>query len=128
MNDEKGTKMKLVDLERPKKTKEELKKERQPINVTNEDRYPYGTCLRFEKEEIEKIQALETIKADQEVSITATGFVKVVEVTDASAKSAYPRSRKSVEIQITQVAVEPKTNKKAEQMTNEEYRQMRKGE
>lgn len=119
--------MKLIDLKRPKKTKAEMKDETVGLipSTEEQDRYPYGACLRFDKEEIEKISSLEKITADQEVEITAQGFVKVVEVTDASSKAEYPRSRKNVEIQITKIAIEPKTKKDLAQMNNEEYRAAR---
>ena len=58
--------MKLVDIKRPKKTKKELEKEA-TVGYPKEDRYPYGSHLRFEKEEIEKIPALKDIKADAAV-------------------------------------------------------------
>lgn len=122
--------MKLIDLKRPKKTTAELKKERMGIMPGTEaegDRYPYGTSLRFDKEEIDKIEILKSIKADAEVKIVAEAFVKMVETTDVSSKSSgsYPRPRKEVQIQITKISIEAKSSKKLDDMDNAEYRQAR---
>ena len=73
------------------------------------DRYPWGTRLEFEKEEIDKIPFLQTVKSDAEINIKATGFIKEVSVTDVSKKSGR-RARHRIEIQIEKVGFEDKNS------------------
>ncbi len=116
--------MDLVDIKRPKKSEKEIKKEATIGYPVNEDRYPYGTCLTFDKEEIEKLDVLKNVKADETVEIQAVGFVKEVAITDTSEKSG-DRKRHRVEIQIQKIGISIKKNKKLDEMDAVEYRQAR---
>jgi len=118
--------MKLFDIKRPKKTKKEMEAETRPIEVGDQERYPYGSRLDFQKEEIEKIPFLQDAKADAKVKIVAEAFVKEVAVTDVSEKSGR-RPRHRVEIQIEKIGIEPLVKKNLAEMDNEEYREARKG-
>lgn len=124
MKPERENEMDLVDIKRPKKTEKEIKKEQTIGYPMNEERYPYGTCLTFEKEEIEKIDVLKEIKAAETVEISAIGFVKEVAITDTSEKSG-ERKRHRVEIQIQKIGFSIKKNKKLEDMDAVEYRKAR---
>ena len=46
--------MKLVDVKLLKKTEAELKTDCQPIGYGDEDRWPYGLRISFEKEQIQR--------------------------------------------------------------------------
>lgn len=95
--------MKLIDMKLPKKTKKELKEEMATMPLGGaQPEYPYGMELRFEKEQIEKIKILKSIKANADVKIHAEGFVKEVRIVDTADEK---RSRQSVEIQITKLAI-----------------------
>lgn len=118
--------MKLVDIKRPKKTKKEIEKEHSIGYPEDHDCYPYGTCLTFQQEEIEKLDVLKDVKADETVSIQATGFVKEVAITDASEKSG-GRKRHRVEIQIQKIGISINKNKRPEDMDSKEYRKYRSG-
>ena len=119
---------KMISLKRPKKTAAQLKKERSSMEVSpgcDRNQYPYGTELRFEEEVIEKIPALQSIKADETVKIVATGFVKEIRIVDKSKKTGQ-RNRQNVEIQLQNIAVSVAPKKKPEDMTSAEYADFRK--
>ena len=71
----------MFNLKMSKKTKKEMDA---PIEVSseNEDRYPYGTTLTFEKESIEKSDFLKTTDDNIPVKIIAKGFVNNVRIGD----------------------------------------------
>lgn len=101
----------MIDLKIPKKTKKEREKEMIGY-YSNEDKYPWGTRLDFNKEEIDKIKALKTAKAGDKVSISAIGKITRVEVTDAE----NGRSRHQVQIQVQKIEIsnnDPGDEKKA---------------
>lgn len=112
--------MKLVDMKRPKKTKKEMEKE-MTVGYMEDEKYPYGLCLRFDKNEVAKIPALKTINADTPVMLEARGFVKNVSVVDDATEG---RSRHNVEIQIQKIGIS--SNKDPNKMNNKEYREYRK--
>ena len=114
--------MKLFDLILPKKTKAELKAEAIEVPSNYEqDRYPYGLNISFQKESIAKIPFLQSVQANTPVLLQATGFIKEVSIQDTAEKG---RARHRVEIQLQKVGV---TNivKDRDKMTNAEYRQSR---
>lgn len=90
----------MIDLKIPKKTKKERDKE-MIGSYPNEDQYPWGARLDFNKEEIDKIKALKTAKAGDKVSISAIGKITRVEVTDAE----NGRSRHQVQIQVQKIEI-----------------------
>ena len=112
--------MKLVDMERPKRSKKEI--ESVAIPQMEEERYPYGLRLCFESEDIEKLPALADMEADDVVVIEGRGYVKSVSVDDVSGEG---RSRHRVEIQLEEVGVE--SEKAPEDMDAAEYAAWRKG-
>lgn len=90
---------KLIDMKLPKRKKD--KGEEVPISTIDREEYPYGLKMRFEKEQIDKIDSLQKIEAGAKVSIYATGKVIEVSVNDA----AEGRKRHTVTIQIQEVEV-----------------------
>lgn len=92
--------MKLIDLKRPKLTEKE-RKEQATIGPSEENQYPYGSRLSFDKEEIAKIKSLQNIQAGAKVNIQAVGKVIEVRVVDAEGT----RKRHNIEIQVQRIAV-----------------------
>ena len=93
--------MNLIDMKMPKR-KSDL--EAVKTDPENREEYPYGLQLRFEKEQIEKINSLKKIEAGAKVSITAVGNVTEVRVTN----SLTNKKRHSVEIQINAINIDDK--------------------
>lgn len=91
-----------------KKTKEQLKKERKGMDHLAQpysgDEYPWGSRLRFEKPEIDKLDALKKAQAGDQVKIVAVG--KVIEVSTSSSENT--NGRHSVEVQIQKIEVSGK--------------------
>ena len=100
--------MKLVDLKRPKKTKKELGKDSVPSTGPDEDQYPWGLRLNFDKAEIDKIKALKGIPAGAKVKVTAIGKVVEVSITDRTNNN----NRHRVEIQLQKVGIEDQSKTK----------------
>jgi hypothetical protein len=118
--------MKLVDMKRPKKNKKELNEEATIGYAGESERYPYGLKLCFEDEEIEKLDVLKDVKAEQAVKFDGIGKITLVEAVDAAENSGR-RKRRRVEIQVEKIAVMKKSDKKLEEMEPEEYRDWRNG-
>jgi hypothetical protein len=113
--------MKLIDMKMPKKTKEELKEMDMPSTIGSEqDAYPYGLNISFEKESIDKIPFLQSVEANTPILIQATGFIKEVSIQDTAEKG---RSRHRVEIQLQKVGII--NAKDRGKMNSVEYRQSR---
>ena len=110
--------MKLTDMKLPKKTKAELKTECQPIGCEDEDRWPYGLRIDFEKEQVAKMPEVAGLKVGDAVSISGIGKVTSVRMSERHGKDDH-----SVEIQIEQVGVSSK--KKLKDMDMKEYRKAR---
>ena len=100
--------MKMVDLKRPKKTKKQMEKESVPLNGPDEDLYPWGLRLNFDKAEIDKIPALKGIPAGGQVKVTAIGKVVEVSITDRTNNN----KRHRVEIQLHKVGIEDQSKTK----------------
>ena len=114
--------MKLVNMKIPKRSKKELKEMSEPVYSGDSDKYPYGLCLRFDKESIDKLAVLKEVAADMPVEIVAKGYVKEVAVTDTKDEG---RRRHNVEIQLTEVGIV--TDKMPEKMSMKEYATWRGG-
>jgi hypothetical protein len=99
----------------PKKTKEELKADMMPISMADQDRWPYGLQIRFEKEQIDKMPSLKGLKVGDTVNIEALGTVTAVRMSER--QKGEPSH--SVEIQIEKVDVQGK--KPLEKMNMKEY-------
>lgn len=111
--------MKLIDVKLPKKTKAELKTECQPIGYGDEDRWPYGLQIRFEKEQIAKMPEVAELKVGDTVNVSGIGKVTSVRISERRGG----KDDHSVEIQIEQVGVSSKKNLK--DMDMKEYRKAR---
>jgi hypothetical protein len=106
---------KLVDLER---TKKEMKATAPDAVAYEGEKYPYGTCLRFEKAEMEKL-GLDAAKLEvgQKVEIRAVG-----EVTNISSYDSTNGKDESCAIQITSMSLAYDLGSKG----NKAYRDARK--
>lgn len=112
----------LIDMQLPKKTKEELKKEGMVMPSTgNQEQWPYGLQIRFEKEEINKMPSLINHKVGDRVIIQAEARVTSISMSERQSG----KEDHSVGIQIEKVAIEPLIKKKPEEMTMKEFREMR---
>lgn len=109
--------MTMTSLLIPKKTKKDRDKTAEVAGpYGNEDRYPYGSTLGFEKDQIGKIDVLKTVAPEQEVVITARGFINNVRVNDKEERS-------NVDIQITDIEILPR--KELKDMNMKEYAKAR---
>jgi len=111
--------MKLIDMKLPKKSKAELKADYAPIACDEEDRWPYGLQLDFEKEQVAKMPEVARLKVGDTVNVTATG--KVISVRMSERRIG--EDNHNVGIQIEKVAVSPK--KKLKDMNMKDYRAAR---
>jgi hypothetical protein len=105
----------MVDLER---TKKEMKAAAPPAISYEDERYPYGTCLRFEKSEMDKL-GLDASKlaVGQKMEIRAIG-----EVTNISSHESTTGEDQSCAIQITSMSLAYDLGSKG----NKAYRDARK--
>lgn len=110
--------MELVDLKIPKKKQEETCKPCS-VNPANEDKYPWGTRLNFNNDEVEKIPGLKDLKAGDKVTVSGEGTVTMINTRDTQDGG----KRYEVEIQIEKFAYEAK--KPLEKMSPKEYREAR---
>lgn len=110
--------MKLTDVKLPKKTKAKLKTECQPIGP-DEDRWPYGLRLEFEREQVAKMPEVAKLKVGDTVSVAGIG--KVISIRMSEWRN--DQDSHNVEIQIEKVGVSSK--KELHDMDNKEYRKAR---
>jgi preprotein translocase subunit YajC len=113
--------MKLVDMKLPKKTKAELKTECTPIGLDDEDCWPYGLQIRFEKEQIAKMPEVAKLKVGDKVSVSGVGKVTLVRMSER----VTGKDDHNVEIRIEKVAVSSRSQKKLGDMGMAEYSQAR---
>lgn len=106
--------MKLVDMKLPKKTKKEME-DSGVTSMEDQEEYPYGLRLRFDKNEVAKLSVLKGVQAGDMCEIVGKGKVTEVSVTD----SAKGNKRHNVEIQIQQVGITPE--KEPQNMNMQEY-------
>jgi hypothetical protein len=88
----------MIDLKNTKKQKKEINE----APSSEESRYPWGTRLRFEKPQLDKMDVLKKADAGDKVKITAIG--KVIEVSSSASENG--RDHQSVEIQIQKIEIE----------------------
>jgi len=117
--------MKLIDMKLPKKTKKELKGEYPSVRQENQDRWPYGLQLRFETEQVELMPSLKDYKVGDKIIVMAEASVTEVRMSETQSTDKDKKTRYTVELQIEQVACEPKVKKPVEKMNPQEYRKMR---
>lgn len=91
--------MKLIDLKKKKKTKAEIKKEN-TIGYPDEDLYPWGLRLSFEKEVVDKLGGLKGLEVGDEVDLK--GVAKVVEVRSNETRKGADRR---VELQVVKIGL-----------------------
>lgn len=90
----------MIDLKLSKTDKKKAKE----VPLLGED-YPYGTRLRFENETIQKIPALQDVKAGTVFTIKAIGKVtevREVRITDNADKK---KNYENVEIQVQKIEI-----------------------
>lgn len=109
--------MPLADMKLPKKTEKELKAESLPV-LDNQDRYPWGLQLRFEKDQIEKLPTLPSYKVGDRVMIQAEATITGVRMSERQ----NGKEDHSVEMQIEKIGCEPFKKKPMEHMGMREYR------
>lgn len=112
----------LIDMKLPKKTKEDLKKEGMVmLSTENQEQWPYGLQIRFEKEEIDKMPSLINYKVGDMVILQAEARVTSISMSERQSG----KEDHSVGIQIEKVSVELAMKKSMEKMSPREYREER---
>lgn len=91
---------KLVSMARTKAEKKAAEDRYKAMPSSGED-YPYGLCLTLGKDELEKLGVDELPNVGDEISLDV-----VVKVTRVSASASETDDQKSVELQVTKMAVE----------------------
>ena len=112
--------MKLTDLKRKKKSKEEIKSQYTICNE-NEEKYPYGTQLRFDQEEVEKLPILKKFSVGDYVNIQGEACVTSVR----SEQKQNGKEKYFVEIQVEKINIVPKVSKSIKEMNPKEYKMYR---
>lgn len=110
--------MPLIDMKIPKKSKAELKKMNEPMGYREDEKYPYGLQLRFEKDQVKKL-GLKDCKVGDMVNIAALGKVTSVRMSEHTHRD----DSHDVEIQIQKIGVEKK--KALKDMGMKEYNDAR---
>lgn len=93
--------MKLTDMKLPKKTKEELKSECAPSSVGDQDCWPYGLQLQFEKDQVDKMPVLTALKVGDRVMVQ--GEARVTSIRTSERQDG--KDNHSVELQIEKIGV-----------------------
>ena len=114
-------KLKQIEEQNPRKTKAELKTDCQPIEYGDEDRWPYGLRISFEKEQIAKMPEVAKFKVGDAVNVSGIG--KVISVRMSERRSG--KDDHNVEVQIEKVAVSSQSQKKLGDMNMAEYNRAR---
>jgi len=96
--------MKLIDMQRPKKTLKGVK----GTPLEENDRYPYGLRIRFDEKDLAKVKELQGVDAGDQVTLQCSGMVIEVSVTNRESEN----KRQSVEIQIHKIGVINKSDDK----------------
>ena len=111
--------MRLTDMKLPKKSKKELEASCVSPGYADEDRWPYGLQIRFEKEQIAKMPEVAKLKVGDTVNVSGTGKVILVRMSEQHGG----KDDHCVEIQIEQIGVSSK--KKLKDMGMKDYRKAR---
>lgn len=106
--------MKLTDLKRTKAEKKEREKEMRLQGPAEED-YPYGTRVRLEHEDMEKLGLKDTPKPGAVFHIMAKG-----KVTHSHESADQHGKRRHVEIHLTHMGMEERKDKGREKSIREE--------
>lgn len=94
--------MSLVSMKNKKKSKVELKKLMEGSSPEEQEEWPWGLRLRFEKEQIEKLPLLDKLEVGDSVKISAEGMVSTV----SNFERQDGEDDHTVEIQLKKVGVE----------------------
>lgn len=87
----------------------------------DEEKFPYGLKLRFQKDELDKLPSLKLYKIDDKIIITAEASVTEVSKRESTGgEDSY-----TVELQIEKISCEAVAPKSAEQLSPVEYRAAR---
>lgn len=99
-------KKKLKPMISLKLSKKDRKKDQPETIGYDDNKYPWGTRIRFNEELIDKVKILETIGSGTEVNIDAKAFICEVS-TNESAEGPGKQGKKNqnVEIQITHIKI-----------------------
>jgi len=112
----------LIDVKLKKKTKEELKGEPCTApSLNDQEKWPYGLKLTFEKDQIDKMASLKGLNFGDKVLIQAEASVIEVSISERQGGDEHH----TVGIQIEKISVELAKPKKPENMTMKEFRAMR---
>jgi hypothetical protein len=111
----------LVDMKLPKRSKEEMKKDCMPCSTEDQDRWPYGLQLRFEKDQVAKLPILTKFKIGEKVMVMAEATVTSIRMSERQGG----QEDHSVELQIEKISLEPKVKKAPEKMSLKEYKEFR---
>lgn len=115
--------MKLVDMKLPKLSKKEMEADCKSVCGPEQDRWPYGLQLRFEKEQVKKLPELAEYKVGDKVIIQAEATVTSIRMSERQ----NGETDHTVEMQIEQIGCVKMSGKPAETMSMKEYRKMREG-
>ncbi len=114
--------MNMTDMKMPKKSKKEMEKMSMPtMEAEDQDRWPYGLQIRFEKEQVEKMPSLESYKVGDKIMIQAEACVTSIRISERQSGD----EDHTVEMQIEKIACEPFKKKPMEHMTPKEYKAAR---
>ena len=114
--------MDMIDMKLPKKSKAELKKDCGMVGPsTDQEQWPYGLQIRFEKEQIDKIPSLATHKVGDRIRVEAEAVVTAIRISERQSG----KEDHSLELQIEKVACEPAMKKSLDKMSMKEYRAAR---
>jgi len=86
----------------PKKSKKELKQEMAAVSGDDMPDYPWGLSITLNKESIDKLPGLKSVKAGENVHITAKGYIRSVRMEETKDPN---HGYQDVGIQITDIGV-----------------------
>ena len=81
----------------------------------NEKRYPYGTSLTLE-DEIAEAVGFDALAAGDVVEVRAKAFIKRTRSVDEAEAGEADESRKSIDIQLTDIELVPESPDRASQL------------
>ena len=113
--------MKLVDMKLPKRSKKELENMEAPMGMNEQDRWPYGLQIRFEKEEIKKLPSIVDKQVGDKCVIYAEATITSVRQSERRDGS----KDHTIEMQIEKIDVKPKITKALKDMNPKEYKEYR---
>ena len=110
----------MTDMKLPKKSKKEISKDCQVTSPAMEqEMWPYGLQIRFEKEQVDKIPSLSEYKVGDKVMIQAEACITSIRVSERQGGD----NSFTVEMQIEKIGCE--ADKPLNKMSMKEYRAAR---